>query len=83
MPKRSLDYPKCQLLKGYKLTTVKLVVMVVVVVNFLNAKKTTKLSEISTAEWLEIGNSKVISISKNGNKLTYCMIQLDHPKYQS
>ena len=39
---------------------------------YLNAKKTTGLPEVSTAEGLEVDNGKVVGVGGSGGKPPHC-----------
>lgn len=64
------------------MTIVRLLVLVIVIVNYFNAKEITRLSKMSIVEKLEIDNNKIIGIGDNDAKLLYYLIQLNYPKCQ-
>lgn len=45
--------------------------LVVVVVNYLNVKETTRLPKMSTAEGQKVDNNKVVGIGNSGTKPLY------------
>ena len=55
-------------------------VLVVVVVNYLYAKETTELPEVSTAKGLEVDDGKVVGVGGSDSESPPCWIRLDHPR---
>lgn len=46
--------------------------MMVVIVNYFNAKKSTILPKMSAAERLKVNNSKVVGIGASSSKPSHC-----------